>query len=662
MKIDIRRYCALCTVLFLIVSCPLFAQKKVSIASPNGHIQFKFTLTENAPMYSVVYNGKEIIEPSTLGLSFADGNNFRERLKAGKATIRSGVEDYELVVGKTKKVHEEYKEAIIPLQENKGNNRLINLIVRIFNNGVAFRYEMPQQKNWTSYELTAENTTFHFAGDPMVLAGFLPDYTSSHEARHQWLPFSAIKTDTLMDLPVMVQCPGNIYVGITEAALTDYAGMYLVKQNGLFNSALSPLPGNIAIKVKATLPHKTPWRVMLISDRVGALVESNILTNLNEPCAIKDVSWIRPGTSDFHWWNGDVLPDTTFPPQTDFLFSKYYIDFCARNHITYHSVIGYGGCAWYKSDAEGYGAVGPNTDVTQTVPSLNMQQVCDYAKSKGVGIRVWVHWQAIYPDLEKSFTQFEKWGINGMMVDFLNRDDQEMVNIQTQILQAAAKHHLHIQFHGAYKPTGLSRTYPNEFTREGTLNYECDKWGDVITPDDDISIPFTRMLAGATDYHLGGFRAVPAADYKIQFTRPLVVGTRCHMLAMYVVLESYLQMICDYPAAYEGQSGFEFLQNVPTTWDETKVLDAEVNQYVTIARKKNDSWYIGSITNHEARQLKLKLDFLPAGNYTATVYEDADNAEKMPNGLNKKVISVTNKDVIDVKLAGGGGAVIQISQ
>jgi alpha-glucosidase len=291
-----------------------------------------------------------------------------------------------------------------------------------------------------------------------------------------------------------------------------------------------------------------------------------------------------------------------------------------------------------------------------------MQEVCDYAKSKGVDIRVWVHWQAIYPDLEKSFTQFEKWGIKGMMVDFLNRDDQEMVNIQTQILQAAAKHHLHIQFHGAYKPTGLSRTYPNEFTREGTLNYECDKWGDVITPDDDISIPFTRMLAGATDYHLGGFRAVPAADYKIQFTRPLVVGTRCHMLAMYVVLESYLQMICDYPDAYEGQPGFEFLNGLPTTWDETKVIGAEVNKYIAIARRKSNDWYIGVITNHEARQMKLKLDFLPAGNYTATIYADADSAAQKPNELNRKTINVTSKDAIDINLAGGGGAAIRISK
>jgi alpha-glucosidase len=194
-----------------------------------------------------------------------------------------------------------------------------------------------------------------------------------------------------------------------------------------------------------------------------------------------------------------------------------------------------------------------------------MKEICDYAASKGVGVRVWVHWWALYPKLDTAFVLFEKWGLKGMMVDFMDRDDQEMVNIQTEILQKAAAHHLHIQFHGAYKPTGINRTYPNEFTREGTLNYEADKWTDGgLSPDHDINMPFTRMLAGSTDYHLGGFRAVPPEKFRTpHYTAPQVLGTRCHMLAMYVVLENYLQMVCDYPAAYEGQDGFEFIKAIP---------------------------------------------------------------------------------------------------
>ena len=232
---------------------------------------------------------------------------------------------------------------------------------------------------------------------------------------------------------------------------------------------------------------------MLISDRIGDLMESTTITSLCNSKIKEDFSWLKPGKTSFHWWNGDITPDTTFAPGINFETNKYYIDFCADNGIDYHSVIGYGGLPWYVSDAAGYGAVGKNTDVTRTVPTLDMQQVCDYAKSRGVGIHVWVHWYAIHRQLEAAFTQFEKWGIKGMMVDFMDRDDQEMVKIQEEILLAAARHKLFIQFHGSFKPTGLSRTYPNELTREGTLNYETNKWSQKgLSADHDLDMPFTR--------------------------------------------------------------------------------------------------------------------------------------------------------------------------
>jgi alpha-glucosidase len=288
-----------------------------------------------------------------------------------------------------------------------------------------------------------------------------------------------------------------------------------------------------------------------------------------------------------------------------------------------------------------------------------MKQICDYAAKLGVGIRVWVHWAALYPKLDSAFTLFEKWGIKGMMVDFMDRDDQEMVNIQTEILQKAAAHHLHIQFHGAYKPTGINRTYPNEFTREGTLNYEADKWNPAgISPDHDIDIPFTRMLAGSTDYHLGGFRAVPVSQFKAQYTRPLVLGTRCHMLAMFIVLENYLQMVCDYPAAYEGEPGFALLTKMPTSWDETKVTLAKPTEYICVARRKDRDWYLGSITNHSERELSVALSFLGEGNYIAEIYADANEVALNPNHLFQESKMVTANDIITIKMAGGGGQVI----
>jgi alpha-glucosidase len=295
------------------------------------------------------------------------------------------------------------------------------------------------------------------------------------------------------------------------------------------------------------------------------------------------------------------------------------------------------------------------------MPGLDMKQVCDYAHSKGVGVRVWVHWQALYPKLDSAFTLFEQWGLSGMMVDFMNRDDQEMVNIQTEILQKAAAHHLHIQFHGAYKPTGLSRTYPNEFTREGTLNYEADKWNPLgVPPDHDLDVAFTRTIAGSTDYHLGGFRAVMPDKFRAQYTRPLVLGTRSHMLAMYVVLENANAMVCDYPEAYEGQAGFDFIQHVPVTWDETRVISAVPDQYLLIARKKNKAWWIGGITGNAARTLKINFLFLGEGSWRATVYQDDLKLPVNPNGILIKSLSVKSTDSLEIPFAPGGGVVMSI--
>jgi alpha-glucosidase len=648
-----------CLVLVLL-ALQVEAQKNVRLTSPDKNIIFSFQIQHGQAVYNISYKNKLIVNNSRLSLNFTDGD-FENDLRINTSVYKDAIEAYELVVGKTKSVHDYYKQVTIQLQQ-ASTQRLINFVVRAFNDGVAFRYEFQKGAGTDSFALTDEHTTFNLSDNPTVHALLLPNYTTSHEGFYTALPLSDIKEDTLMDMPALFEFPDHIFLAITEAALLDYAGMYLSKHNGLLVSKLSPLPRQTAIKVKGTTPHKSPWRVLMISDRIGALIESNIITDLNEPCEIKDVSWLKPGKTTFPWWNGNVTPDTLNAPGNNFVTAQYYIDFCARNNLEYHSVVEYGLHQWYMDDGVGF-QPGPHADVTTPVPGLDMKQICDYAATKGVGIRVWVHFYALYPKLDTAFAVFEKWGLKGMMVDYMDRDDQEMVNMQTEILRKAAAHHLHIQFHGAYKSTGLSRTYPNEFTREGTLNYETNKWDpEGLSPDHDINMPFTRMLAGTTDYHLGGFRAVPKEKFKTQYTRPLMLGTRCHMLAMYVVLENYLQMVCDYPAAYEGEPGFEFIKEIPTTWDETKVLNAEVGKYITMARRKNNDWYVGTITDHEERQLSIPLNFLDDGNYTAEIYTDAADVKENPDHLNVEIKKVTNKDMITLHVAGGGGEVMRISK
>jgi alpha-glucosidase len=648
------------TILFLLITVSsTFAKESITVTSPDKKIEFSLSKDQLGLIYHVSYKGQLLVDNSRLSISFKEGGTFGKDITLGKPAFKKMEETYDLIIGKSSKVHSLSNEVMIPMTEDAGLKRQLNIEIRIFNDGAAFRYVIPGKSGWQNVEITDEANTFNLTNDPTALTLFRENYTTSHEGLYDRLPISKIKPDTLMDLPALFEYPKGIYLAITEANLLDYAGMYLIKHNGVLQSSLSPLPNQKEIKVIAKLPHNSPWRVMMISDRVGALIESNILTNLSEPCRIKDVSWIKPGKTTFPWWNGNVTPDTSFAPGNNYETNMYYVNFCAKYGLGYHSVVEYGLHEWYVNDGAGF-QPGPHADPSKAVPGLDMQQLCDSAKKVGVGIRVWVHFYALYPKLDETFAQYEKWGIKGLMCDFMDRDDQEMVNMQEEVLRKAAQHHLHIQFHGAYKPTGTSRTYPNEFTREGTLNYENDKWNTIVTPDADVNIAFTRLLAGSTDYHLGGFRAANLKTFKQHYTAPMVLGTRCHMLGMYVVLENEQGMVCDYPDAYIGQPGFEFLQQVPLTWDETKVLNAKVGDYVTVARRKGEEWYIGTISNNTAHSIKTDLAFLPEGNYTAEIYSDAPDADNAPDHLVKLVRKVNNQSVITTDLAAGGGQVVRV--
>lgn len=647
------------SILLLLCSICGFGQNKVTITSPDKELKFGLRNSGNEISYHITYQGRTLIEPSELGFEF-DNGMFGKGVVVKKISQNRIDETYSMVVGKVSSARDFCNEAVIALKE-KDSGRQINLIVRVYNDGAAFRFEFPKQDNWHSYVMYDEKTQFNLAGNPKCLFMHLPNYVSSHENTYEFKNKDEIEDNRLIDMPMTVDFGNGTYAAITEAAVRDYAGMYLMKEDGCLKGKLSPKIGQEKIKVVAeSFPHKTPWRVIMVGDRIGALIESTILYSLNEPCAIEDTEWIKPCRMTFTWWNGNVVPDTTFSPGNNFATNKYYIDFAARNGLDAHSIYGYGDTPWYYDDNFSYGAPGKNADATKPIPCLEMERIAEYARSKGVGIHLWVNWRPLYDKLEEAFSLYETWGVRGLMVDFMDRDDQEMIRIQENILKCAAKHHLFIQFHGACKPSGLVRTYPNEFTREGTLNYEVCKWDKTVNADHDISIPFTRMLAGATDYHLGGFRAQPRSKFQVHFVNPHVMSTRCHMLAMYVVLENHLISLCDTPMAYEGQPGFEVLRTVPGTWDETKVPLAELNEYITIARRNGSDWWVGTINNGTARTLSLPLEFLGDNEYEAEIYSDADDVDVDPNHIKKKVIRVSAKDVIDIALASDGGSLIHI--
>ncbi|MBS1504427.1 MAG: glycoside hydrolase family 97 N-terminal domain-containing protein, partial [Bacteroidetes bacterium] len=325
--------------LFLLSVSTAFASKSVTVTSPDKNIVFRLENGRKGLTYDVIYKGSILIQNSRLGISFKESGEFGRNVSFGKTSFKKMDETYDLVVGKASHVHSLSNEVMIPVTENGGTKRQVNIEIRVFNDGAAFRYVIPGTSSWNYTEITDESDQFNFAGDPMALTLFRQNYTTSHEGLYDHLPVSKIKPDTLMDLPALFQFSQNMYMAITEADLLDYAGMYLIKHNGVLQSSLSPLPHQTGIKVKAKLPHNSPWRVMMISDRVGALMESNILTNLAEPCRIKDVSWIKPGKTTFPWWNGNVSPDTSWAPGNNYDFNMYYVNFCAKYGLAYHTVV-----------------------------------------------------------------------------------------------------------------------------------------------------------------------------------------------------------------------------------------------------------------------------------------------------------------------------------
>lgn len=654
----IKRILFIVTILFSAYDSA-WAQKMVTVKSPDGNIRFTVQVNKDAlPTYNVYYQNTQLVKDGALGFEF-DNGTFGENVAIGRVAKRTGVETYDLVAGKSSHVEHAFREITVPLKESKAPYRQVDVVIRLFNDGAAFRYLFPEQEKWASYIMYDELTSFDLANNPEVLTMFLGSYRTSHEGMYSQMKYTDLPKNELIEMPSLLHYDG-VYMAITEAAIRDYAGMYLMNENNSLRTKLAPNLDQPRIKVKATLPHRSPWRVMMIGEEVGTLIASNILTSLNDPCAVEDVSWVKPGKTTFSWWNGNVVPDSTFLPGNNFYTNKYYIDFAKRAGLDFHSIYGYAEQPWYEDENMSFEFPSETANVMKTVKSLDMDTTAKYAASQGVGLHMWVNWKPLYARLEEALTQFEKWGVKGMMVDFMDRDDQEMIRIQEEILKKSAEHKIFVQFHGSSKPSGLSRTYPNEFAREGTRNYECYKWSKDMSADLEMAVPFTRLLAGVTDFHLGGFRAVSKDKFRIQYTNPLVTNTRCHMLGMYVVLECYLGMVCDSPMAYEGQPGFEFIQKVPTTWDETVVPAASVMEYATVARRTGQDWYVGAINNTTARTVSIRTDFLGDGNYLAEIYADADDVDSNPNHLVKRTIKVNKASTIDLHLANSGGTAIHI--
>ena len=548
--------------------------------------------------------------------------------------------------------------------------RKLNLIFRAYNDGVAFRYELPEQKPLTDIAVISEDTVFHFAGDYKCYALELKSYSTGYESTYNEISLGNIKPGSIIGMPLLIKCD-NCWAAVTEAALTDYAGMYLSGTNGAVGklvSKLSPLPENKNIKVMAKTAFTTPWRTIMIGAQPGSLIESNLIENLNEKSVIGDVSWIKPGKVIWPWWNGRIVTDPAikaritkagdfgeYEPSTAVM--KHYIDFAARHNIPYLLV----DAGWYSLEMDAWRH--PEEEDVLTMEETrkdfyDIREVINYGREKGVDVLLWVHGTSLKRQFDEALSAYSQWGVAGIKVDSSGGDGQEMVNFIHKLAKESAKHRLLLNFHGAYKPTGIERTYPNFMTREGVIGLEWAKWKQMPTPEHDVTIPFTRMLAGPMDYTPGAFdldgtKEVPKS----------VQGTRTHQLAMYVVYFSPLQMLVDYPGAYENSpQDFEFIKNVPTVWDDTKVIAGMPGDYIAIARRRGNRWYLGVMTDENGRKIELSLDFLePGRRYTAEIYKDAPDAGSSPEHIIFEKATVTSSQVLTVVMAGGGGQAVRLT-
>lgn len=655
---------------FQVGPCPA---QKFSVTSPQGRIAIDVVLNSepgNAQAklhYSVQMDQQQVVLASSLGLELA-GNKAGESEVLGESaefvsqTTRQVRESFQQPIGKRRQVDVASNELVLKFRETSEPQRSWELAVRAADDGVAFQYRiLPLKSDGEELIIRQERTHFQLPAAALLQALPLNGFTTSYEKRYQEKAVKDLPLDWLLGLPLLAELPRGYWLAISEANINEYAGMYVGpmiingRQTRSLVSRLSPRPEESAVAVRHTAPHASPWRVILISDRPGDLIESDLILSLAEPCAIRNTSWIRTGKTTFPWWNGFFEKNVDFQPGLNTATAKYYIDFCAEAGIPYHSLAGFGSTAWYGGPIVPYRGAQP----IQGVPGLDLPEVIHYAHEKGVRLRLWMNWQAAEAHMHTAFPMYQQWGIEGVMLDFMDRDDQDMNQFIRQAVALAAENRLTVTLHGCPKPVGLERTYPNLLTHEGVMNLEYNKWDKTpIDPNHEVLVPLTRMLAGPLDFHQGSFRTVTPIEFRPQMAAPLIVGTPARTLASYVVFQNHLSMVADYPSAYRGHPALPALVEIPTNWEDTQVIEAQVGQMIAIARRRGTEWHLGAMNGTDSDACNLPLDFLPMGNFTAAIWEDDSAA---PNGIKLRRAVVSNQDSLDLNFGRPGGAYARLT-
>jgi alpha-glucosidase len=624
------------------------------LESPNKEIKVEILVSANT-VYRVYHRNKLIMHGKPISMTIGKKNKLGSMEYDPKAETSAENEVLEPVVPyRTNKIKNHYNQ--LSLEFKSG----LTIEFRCFDQGFAYRLGTEFEPETT---IKQETMGFELTTNPDVWFPKESSFFSHNERAYERQGSLDLKAGEKASLPILWKWENGPFLMYTETDLRDYPGMYL-KTDGIGGyQAIHPkfpatrakffdrfqMVGFTKTYIAKTQGNRSfPWRIFTLADSEEELLDSHLPWLLAKETELTETDWIKPGKVAWDWWNALQLDGVDFKPGLNTQTYKYYIDFAAENGLEY-IIMDEG---WYKLG-----------DLTKVKSEIDMPELMRYAKEKNVGIILWVVWHTLQKQFDVAFTQFADWGVAGIKTDFMQRRDQEMVAFYERVANKCAEEKMLVDFHGSHCPKGLQRTYPNVLTYEGVRGLEWNKWSSALTVDHDVTLPFTRMLAGPMDYTPGAMENISnAKKHRMNYKHPKSQGTRCHELAKYVVFESPLQMLADEPTAYEKDpQTLKFLSAVPSTWDETILLDAKIGEHVLLARKKQDTWYLGGMTGSVAQTISIDLSFLDAGSYKMDVWRDGDKTRE--DGTNyefytEDAVNSSMKYVVSMAEGGGWAAII----
>ncbi|MCU0473816.1 MAG: glycoside hydrolase family 97 protein [Bacteroidales bacterium] len=628
------------------------AAKEYKVSSPDGKISLAVTVGSDIK-WSATAGGKEIVSSSKTAMILSTGKVLGENEKLRKATVSHLDEIIRPVVAaKRSEIPDNCNILLITFRSG------FSIQFRVYNDGFAYRFETVLEDDIT---INNEISEIQFPSGTYSWYPVESGFMSHNERTYIYSSVDTIRKEHLASLPALFQVNGTNLL-ITESDIIDYPGMWLLSGGSGKISATWPkypdteklsrdrdlfVTGTKEYIARTKGTRTFPWRTFVIAEKDVNLIESDLVYKLAEPNKLQDTKWIKPGRVAWDWWNANNIYGVDFRAGINNDTYKYYIDFASKNGIEYIIL------------DEGWYTLG---NVLEEAPDINVAELCRYAESKNVGIILWVIWKTFNDQMDQALDQYEKWGVKGIKVDFMQRDDQPVVNFYREATRKTAEHHMLIDFHGAFKPDGIGRTYPNAITREGVKGMEHNKWSKDVNPDHDVTIPFIRMVAGPMDYTPGAMINMDKSNFTPQFTRPESQGTRAHQVALYVIFESPLQMLSDTPSNYmKEQESTDFIVNIPVVWDDIKGLDGKVGDYLLLARRSGKEWFVGALTDWTSRDMELDLSFIPAGNYNMEIFQDGINADQHAGDYKHMNINVRSGEKMKIHLAPGGGYAARIS-